>query len=54
MVVDMFLFFEFFEYMLFCGLGILVFVYVLYVEMRKYRDNKYKVVCDFGENMSCL
>ena len=41
------------EHMLFCGLGILVSVYALYVETRKHRDHTYKAACDLGENMSC-
>lgn len=53
MVPDTSLFSESSEHMLFCGLGILISVYALYVETRKHRDNKYKAACDLGENMSC-
>ena len=53
MVQDALLFSESSDHMLFCGLGILVSVYALYVETRKHRDKTYKAVCDLGENMSC-
>lgn len=53
MVQDALLFSESSDHMLFCGLGILVSAYALYVETRKHRDNTYKAACDLGENMSC-
>lgn len=41
------------DHALFCGFGILVSVYALYVETRKHKDSGYKAACDLGENMSC-
>lgn len=41
------------DHALFCGFGILVSVYALYVEIRKHKDSRYRAACDFGENMSC-
>ena len=41
------------DHALFCGFGILVSVYALYVETRKHKDSRYKAACDLGENMSC-
>ena len=41
------------DHALFCGFGILISVYSLYVEIRKHKDSRYRAACDFGENMSC-
>ena len=47
------LFSNFSDHAIFSGMGILVSVYALYIEVMKAKDKNYKAACDLGENMSC-